>query len=60
MPLPGNGLKKILTEEKKSPVVQTNPVTGWKALYGLGYQVQFGGINDVTDYESQLIQAYCE
>ncbi|KAL2006250.1 hypothetical protein VTN00DRAFT_9904 [Thermoascus crustaceus] len=40
------------------PVVQTNPVTGWKALYGLGYQVQFGGINDVTDYESQLIQAY--
>ncbi|KAB8068238.1 taurine catabolism dioxygenase TauD, TfdA family protein [Aspergillus leporis] len=40
------------------PVVQTNPVTGWKSLYGLGYQIAFGGINGVTDYENQIMQAY--
>ncbi|KAF7179671.1 hypothetical protein CNMCM7691_008720 [Aspergillus felis] len=61
---------KFRAEERGSPenvgteleavhrVVQTNPVTGWKSLYGLGYQVSFGGINGVTDYENQIMQAY--
>jgi alpha-ketoglutarate-dependent taurine dioxygenase len=43
---------------RQSPVVQTNPVTGWKSLYGLGHQVAFGGINGVTNYENQIMQGY--
>ncbi|PYI34340.1 taurine catabolism dioxygenase TauD, TfdA family protein [Aspergillus indologenus CBS 114.80] len=40
------------------PVVQTNPVTGWKSLFGLGWQVSQGGIEGVTEHENQLLQAY--
>ncbi|CAG9982735.1 unnamed protein product [Clonostachys byssicola] len=40
------------------PVVRTNPVTGWKSLYGLGAQVEKGWIDSVTEHESELIKAY--
>ncbi len=40
------------------PVVRTNPVTGWKSLYGAGAQVEKGWIDNVTDHESELIKTY--
>lgn len=40
------------------PVIRTNPVTGWKSVFGAGQQVEHGWINDVTDRESELIKAY--
>ena len=40
------------------PVVRTNPVTGWKSLFGAAHQVANGWINDVTDCESEIIKAY--
>jgi len=40
------------------PVVRTNPVTGWKSLYGAGHQIRAGWINDVTDHESEIIKTY--
>ncbi|CAG9948507.1 unnamed protein product [Clonostachys rosea f. rosea IK726] len=40
------------------PVVRTNPVTGWKSLYGLGAQVEKGWVDGVTEHESELIKAY--
>ncbi|KAL8709371.1 MAG: hypothetical protein Q9220_005865 [cf. Caloplaca sp. 1 TL-2023] len=38
------------------PVVRTNPVTGWKILYGVGNHVQ--RINDVTPDESKRLHDY--
>ena len=38
------------------PVVRTNPVTGWKSLYGVGNHVQ--RINDVTPNESMRMHDY--
>jgi hypothetical protein len=43
-----------------SPVVRTNPVTGWKSLFGAGHQVYAGWIDNVTETESEVIKAYCE
>lgn len=43
-----------------SPVVRTNPVTGWKSLFGAAHQVEQGWINDVTERESEILKAYCE
>ncbi|KAE9370921.1 taurine catabolism dioxygenase [Stipitochalara longipes BDJ] len=40
------------------PVVRTNPVTGWKSLFGALQQVQAGWIDDVTETESAIIKAY--
>ncbi|TVY50161.1 putative alpha-ketoglutarate-dependent sulfonate dioxygenase [Lachnellula cervina] len=40
------------------PVIRTNPVTGWKSVFGAGQQVEHGWINNVTDRESELIKAY--
>jgi len=40
------------------PVVRTNPVTGWKSLFGAGHQVYAGHIDGVTDRESEIIKAY--
>jgi alpha-ketoglutarate-dependent taurine dioxygenase len=40
------------------PVVRTNPVTGWKSLFGAGHQVHAGWIDNVTETESELIKAY--
>jgi alpha-ketoglutarate-dependent taurine dioxygenase len=41
------------------PVVRTNPVTGWKALFGAGHQVHAGWIDNVTETESEVIKDYC-
>ena len=43
-----------------SPVVRTNPVTGWKSLFGAGHQIHAGWIDNVTETESETIKAYCE
>ncbi|RVX72580.1 hypothetical protein B0A52_03976 [Exophiala mesophila] len=40
------------------PVVRTNPVTGWKSLFGAGHQVEAGRIDNVTPRESELLKAY--
>ncbi|TVY27079.1 putative alpha-ketoglutarate-dependent sulfonate dioxygenase [Lachnellula hyalina] len=40
------------------PVIRTNPVTGWKSIFGGGQQVEHGWINNVTDRESELIKGY--
>ncbi|KAH8781800.1 hypothetical protein F5882DRAFT_500180 [Hyaloscypha sp. PMI_1271] len=40
------------------PVVRTNPVTGWKSIFGAGQQINKGWINDVTERESNLIKDY--
>ena len=44
----------------ESPVVRTNPVTGWKSIFGAGAQIAHGHIDNVTERESELIKAYCE
>jgi len=44
----------------ESPVVRTNPVTGWKSIFGAGHQIAHGHIDNVTERESELIKAYCE
>ena len=41
------------------PVVRTNPVTGWKSLFGAGHQVHNGWIDNVTEVESEIIKDYC-
>ena len=46
--------------DKRSPVVRTNPVTGWKSLFGAGHQIHAGWIDNVTETESEVIKAYCE
>ncbi|TVY42614.1 putative alpha-ketoglutarate-dependent sulfonate dioxygenase [Lachnellula occidentalis] len=40
------------------PVVRTNPVTGWKSLFGAGHQVYAGWVDNVTETESEVIKAY--
>lgn len=40
------------------PVVRTNPVTGWKSLFGAAHQVEAGWIDGVTPRESDIIKAY--
>ncbi|KIX07138.1 uncharacterized protein Z518_05115 [Rhinocladiella mackenziei CBS 650.93] len=40
------------------PVVRTNPVTGWKSLFGAGHQIERGWIDNVTFRESEILKAY--
>ncbi|PLB46157.1 taurine catabolism dioxygenase TauD, TfdA family protein [Aspergillus steynii IBT 23096] len=40
------------------PVVRTNPVTGWKSLFAAGFQIRAGWIDDVTEYESEMLKSY--
>lgn len=40
------------------PVVRTNPVTGWKHLFGVGQQIYDGKINGVTDREEEILKQY--
>lgn len=44
-----------------SPLVVTNPVTGWKALWGFSpiSMRAKGKIHGVTDYEHELMKNYC-
>ncbi|CAI7641719.1 unnamed protein product [Penicillium palitans] len=38
------------------PLIRTNPVTGWKSLFGAGQQVEHGWIEGVTQLESQVLK----
>jgi alpha-ketoglutarate-dependent taurine dioxygenase len=40
------------------PVIRTNPVTGWKSLFGAAHQVEKGWIDGVTERESDILKAY--
>ncbi|KAF2451015.1 taurine catabolism dioxygenase [Karstenula rhodostoma CBS 690.94] len=40
------------------PVVRTNPVTGWKSLFGAAHQLEHGWIDGVTARESDILKAY--
>ena len=42
-----------------SPLVRTNPVTGWKSLFGAAGQVDNGWIEGVTKRESEILKKYC-
>ncbi|QKX60379.1 uncharacterized protein TRUGW13939_07524 [Talaromyces rugulosus] len=40
------------------PLVRTNPVTGWKSLFGAAGQVDNGWIEGVTKRESEILKQY--
>ncbi|CAI7608284.1 unnamed protein product [Penicillium pancosmium] len=40
------------------PLVRTNPVTGWKSLFGAAGQVENGWIEGVTKRESEILKQY--
>ncbi|KAL2820556.1 hypothetical protein BDW59DRAFT_174472 [Aspergillus cavernicola] len=40
------------------PLVRTNPVTGWKSLFGAAGQVDNGWIEGVSKYESEILKKY--
>lgn len=44
----------------ESPLVRTNPVTGWKSLFGAAHQVEAGWIEGVNKRESEVLKQYCE
>lgn len=50
-------LGKMLLIISTSPLVRTNPVTGWKSLFSI---LQSGRINGVTDREDEILKAYCQ
>lgn len=47
-----------MTNKQKSPVIRTNPVTGWKSLFAAGQQIRHGKINGVTERESEILKDY--
>ncbi|OGM42399.1 TfdA family taurine dioxygenase [Aspergillus bombycis] len=40
------------------PLVRTNPVTGWKSLFGAAHQVEHGYVEGVTHRESEILKQY--
>lgn len=52
---PGN---QGLNFEATHPVVRTNPVTGWKSLFGVAQQIHDGKINGLTDGEEESLKTY--
>ncbi|KAE8343174.1 hypothetical protein BDV24DRAFT_172941 [Aspergillus arachidicola] len=40
------------------PLVRTNPVTGWKSLFGAAHQVEHGYVDGVTHRESEILRQY--
>ncbi|CAI6090569.1 unnamed protein product [Clonostachys chloroleuca] len=47
-----------IKENYSHPIVRTNPVTGWKGIFGIGAPLKIGGINGVTNFESEVLQDY--
>lgn len=50
---------RIFSIDFASPLIRTNPVTGWKSLFGAAGQVENGWINGVTERESEILKDYC-
>ncbi|KAL4893714.1 hypothetical protein BDV59DRAFT_207517 [Aspergillus ambiguus] len=48
----------VLAFKAKHPVVRTNPVTGWKCLFGAVGNVENGFIEGVTKRESDILKRY--
>jgi hypothetical protein len=48
-----------MTISRFSPVIRTNPVTGWKALYGAANGIRDGAVDDLAPHESDLLKKYC-
>ncbi|KAK9773085.1 putative TauD/TfdA-like domain-containing protein [Seiridium cardinale] len=44
--------------QAEHPVIRTNPVTGWKTLFGTGHQVHAGWYNGVIERESDILKDY--
>ncbi|KAJ0414184.1 hypothetical protein BJY00DRAFT_321214 [Aspergillus carlsbadensis] len=40
------------------PVVRTNPVTGWKGLFGVGFGLMDGRFDNMTEHESNILKEY--
>ncbi|GFG20077.1 hypothetical protein IFM5058_10451 [Aspergillus udagawae] len=40
------------------PVVRTNPVTGWKGLFGVGFGLLDGSFDNMTEHESDLLKSF--
>ncbi|KAL4733723.1 hypothetical protein BDV11DRAFT_209995 [Aspergillus similis] len=40
------------------PVVRTNPVTGWKGLFGVGFGLLDGHFDNMTEHENSLLKEY--
>ncbi|CAI6073638.1 unnamed protein product [Clonostachys chloroleuca] len=40
------------------PIVRTNPVTGWKSLFGVSDAMKAGSIKGVTEQESDVLNKY--
>ncbi|KAF7551942.1 hypothetical protein G7Z17_g4681 [Cylindrodendrum hubeiense] len=54
----GHPENRGLDFEATHPVVRTNPITGWKHLFGVGQQIHDGKINGVTDREEDILKKY--
>ncbi|KAL4919686.1 hypothetical protein BDW62DRAFT_199695 [Aspergillus aurantiobrunneus] len=44
--------------KESHPVVRTNPVTGWKGLFGEGFGLVNGWYDNMTEHESNLVKQY--
>lgn len=42
-----------------SPLIRTNPVTGWKALFTGVNSLQAGHVNGITERENEILKDYC-
>ncbi len=51
--------RKLSIEILFSPLIRTNPVTGWKGLFTGVNSLQAGHINDVTEQENEILKDYC-
>ncbi|KAI0378110.1 taurine catabolism dioxygenase [Hypomontagnella monticulosa] len=54
----GSPENKGLDFRAEHPLIRTNPVTGWKSLFGAAGQVEAGWVNGVTERESEILKAY--
>lgn len=49
-----------LADTPRSPVVRTNPVTGWKSLFAVAHQMEAGWFTGLTERESDIFKDYCK